>query len=124
MRFLIDENLSPTLVQRLAEREHPAEHVAHSGLQGTSDPELWQHAFDNDLVVITVNASDFLRLAADVALHPGLIVLRSESVTREESWQWIEPVIRHIDEHALDLTNKVIEVHGIDDFELRDIPPP
>lgn len=45
MKVLLDENLSPTLVARLAELGIAAAHVAHVGLAGASDPEVWRYAF-------------------------------------------------------------------------------
>lgn len=42
MKLLLDENLSPTLVQRLASVGVPAVHVAHCGLSGATDPVVWR----------------------------------------------------------------------------------
>jgi len=77
VNLLIDENLSPSLVQRLAAKGLPAVHVAHIGLPGATDPDLWRYALEHDQVVVTINAADFLFLAGSVELHPGLIVLRT-----------------------------------------------
>jgi len=44
----------------------------------------WCYAFEHDLVVVTSNAGDFLRLAEGVELHTGLIVLRAGHLTRDE----------------------------------------
>lgn len=93
MNILLDENLSPRLVQLLAAKGIPAEHVAHVGLSGASDPEVWRYAYEHDQVVVTINASDFLVLAGSVELHAGLIVLRSRGPSRDEQWEWVEPVI-------------------------------
>lgn len=41
LKLLIDENLSPTLVQKLAEIGIPAQHVAHVGLAGQPDSVVW-----------------------------------------------------------------------------------
>lgn len=79
MRLLVDENLSPTLVQQLAGVGVPAVHVAHCGLAGATDAAVWRYAFDHDLVVVTSNVSHFMRLAEGVELHPGLIVLRASA---------------------------------------------
>ena len=123
IRLLIDEHLSPRLALRLSERGIPAQHVAHVGLAGATDPEVWRYAFAHDFAVVTMNARDFLRLAADVPLHPGLIVLRESGLTRDEQWARLAPIVDHLlaaDEH---LVNRVIEVWGIDQFEVRDLPP-
>jgi predicted nuclease of predicted toxin-antitoxin system len=77
VKILLDENLSPTLVQKLGELEVAAQHIAHLGKSGLSDQDIWRYAYEHDQVVITVNVSDFLRLATGTSLHAGLIVLRA-----------------------------------------------
>jgi len=123
MRLLIDEQLSPTLVDRLAKEGIFAQHVAHIGLGGKPDPTIWRHASENDQIVVTMNAGDFLALAAGIELHPGLIVLRESGLTREEQWARREPVVNYIKEAGVSLVNQVVEVHGPNEFELREIPP-
>jgi predicted nuclease of predicted toxin-antitoxin system len=100
VNLLIDENLSPRLVQLLAAKGIAAQHVAHVGLSGATDPKVWRYAYDHDQAVVTINASDFLVLAAAVELHPGLIVLRSRGLTREEQWGWLEPIVDSVIDSA------------------------
>jgi predicted nuclease of predicted toxin-antitoxin system len=86
MQLLIDEHLSPRLVQWCAERRNPplyAVSVAHCGLPGQPDAVVWGYALEHDFVVVTTNARDFLMLL-DIEVHPGLIVLR-ESGSRARS---------------------------------------
>lgn len=124
MKLLIDENLSPTLVQRLASAGVPAVHVAHCGLSGATDLVVWRYAYEHDLVVVTSNAGDFIRLAEGVELHPGLIVLRAGHLTREEQWAWLEPVAKWLAESGEDLANRAVVVTGRGRFSARDIPQP
>ena len=124
MRLLVDENLSPTLVQRLASVGVPAVHVAHCGLSGATDPAVWRYAYEHDLVVVTSNAGDFIRLAEGVELHPGLIVLRAGHLSREEQWAWLEPVALTLAETGYDLVNRAVVVTGRGRFAVRDIPKP
>ncbi len=124
MNLLIDENLSPTLVHRLGEKGIAAQHVAHTGMQGQSDPAVWRHAYAHDQVVVTQNVEDFLHLAATGELHPGLIVLRVGGLARAAQWAWLEPVVDWLLDSGESLVNKVVEVHGIGDFTVRDLPPP
>jgi len=124
VKLLVDENLSPTLVQRLASVGVPAVHVAHCGLSGATDPAVWRYAFRHDLVVVTSNARDFIRLAEGVRLHPGLIVLRAGHLSREEQWAWLGPVARWLLEEGQDLANRAVVVTGKGRFTVRDLPPP
>jgi len=123
MKLLVDENLSPMLVQLLAAKGIAAVHVAHIGLPGATDPELWKYAYAHDQIVLTINAADFLRLADSVDLHPGLIVLRtSEGLSREEQWGWVEPVIDWLIEKGEALVNKAVVVTGKGRFRCLDLP--
>lgn len=75
-------------------------------------------------MVVTSNAGDFIRLAAGVELHPGLIVLRAGHLSREEQWAWLEPVARWLVEEGQDLANRAVVVTGKGKFAVQDIPPP
>jgi predicted nuclease of predicted toxin-antitoxin system len=123
VNLLIDENLSPSLVQRLAAKGVPAVHVAHIGLPGATDPGVWRHAFDHDQVVVTINAADFLFLAGSVDLHPGLIVLRTTAgLSRDEQWAWVEPVVDSLLGGDEQLVNKAVLVTGPNKFEIARLP--
>lgn len=125
MNFLVDENLSPHLVQQLNARGHPAEHVAHVGKAAWRDLDLWHYSFDRSQIVVTTNYGDFLRLAAEVELHPGLIVFRRGGLDRHEQWRWLSPVVAVLEgEPEGALVNQVIEVTGVGSFTRRDLPEP
>ncbi len=123
MRFLLDEHLSPTLVSRMAALGCYGVAVPHVGLGGASDPVVWRYAYENDLIVVTTNAKDFLALL-DVEVHPGLIVLRESGLSRAEQWERIEPLLQHL--RGLDdpnfMLNKVIEIEAPNRFSVREIP--
>ncbi|HJU18126.1 MAG TPA: DUF5615 family PIN-like protein [Stellaceae bacterium] len=51
MKLLLDENLSPRLVPRIAALGAFTMHIAHLGRSGASDAEVWGYAFQNDAVV-------------------------------------------------------------------------
>lgn len=125
MNVLIDENLTPTMVRRLAEKGVVAQHVAHIGMPGATDPDVWKYAYEHDQVVVTMNVEDFLHLAAGVELHPGLIVLRATGgLARDEQWAWVEPVIDHLIASAEQLVNRAVLVTGIGKFTTLELPPP
>lgn len=83
IRLLLDENISPALVGRLADVDVYAQSVPHLGLSGRLDHDIWRYALDHDFAVVTTNARDFIPLL-DVEVHPGLIVLRESGLTRDE----------------------------------------
>jgi predicted nuclease of predicted toxin-antitoxin system len=123
MRLLLDENISPALVARLATIGVYAQSVPHVGLRGRSDHAVWKYARDHDFAVVTVNARDFIALL-DVEVHPGLIVLRESGLGRQEQWDWLSPVIEHVKKSGDQdfLVNKLIEITGTGQFEVRDNP--
>jgi predicted nuclease of predicted toxin-antitoxin system len=125
MRLLLDENISPALVGRLAEAGVYAQAVPHVGLAGRADHTVWKYALDNDFAVVTANARDFIELL-NVPAHPGLIVLRESGLSRDEQWDRIRPVIESVTDSgdADFMLNKLIEITGAGQFEVRELPSP
>ena len=123
IRLLLDEHMSPWLVGRLADMGVYAQSVPHVGLAGWTDRDLWKYALDHDFAVVTTNARHFIELL-DVDVHPGLIVLRQSGLSRAEQWDCIRPVVEYL-QGSVDrdpLLNKLIEVTGVGQFEVRNIP--
>ncbi len=122
--LLLDENISPALVSRLADMGVYAQSVPHVGLSGRPDREIWKYALDHDLAVVTTNARDFIPLL-HVEAHPGLIVLRDSGLTRDEQWDRIKPVVQHVRSSGEQdfLLNKLVEINGVGRFEVRKLPP-
>lgn len=122
--LLLDENISPALVSRLADMGVYAPSVPHVGLSGRPDREIWKYALDHDLAVGTTNAREFIPLL-HVEAHPGLIVLRDSGLTRDEQWDRIKPVVQHVRSSGEQdfLLNKLIEINGVGRFEVRKLPP-
>lgn len=126
VRLLLDEHLSPQLVEWCAKRRGIyALAVPHVGLAGVTDGVIWQYAFDHDCVVVTINARDFLELL-DVELHPGLIVIRESGLSRDEQWNRLGTALDYIAGQAEPDTymiNRVIEVMGPSRVVDHQIPP-
>jgi predicted nuclease of predicted toxin-antitoxin system len=127
MHILLDENVSPALATPLNRNGIPTQAVAYVGLSGADDPAVWAYAFSQNQVVVTLNAGDFLSLAAGVELHPGLIVRRVAGLSRSEQWAHIEPAIDYCMTEEMagrSLVNRVIEIHGVGhaNLEFYDLP--
>lgn len=125
MRLLLDENISPALVLLFADIDVYSQSVPHVGLAGRPDHVVWQYALDHDFTVVTTNARDFIELL-DTPIHPGLIVLREGGLSRQEQWEWLRPVVEHVKNSADEdfLLNKLIEITGLKQFKVREIPEP
>lgn len=75
MKLLFDEQLSPQLVGRLADLFPDSLHVHFVGLGSSGDPDVWMHARDHDLVIVTKD-SDFSDLAVTRGAPPKVLWLR------------------------------------------------
>jgi hypothetical protein len=84
---------------------------------------VWQYALDHDFAVVTTNARDFIELL-DAPLHRGLIVLRESGLSRQEQWERLVPVIEHAKKSGDEdfMMNKLIEIIGVRQFTIREIP--
>ncbi|HTT18821.1 MAG TPA: DUF5615 family PIN-like protein [Candidatus Sulfotelmatobacter sp.] len=124
-RLLLDENISPALVRLLADLGVYSQSVPHVGLAGRADHAIWRYALDHDFAVVTTNARDFIELL-DAPVHPGLIVLRESGLSRREQWERLIPVIEHVKKSGEEdfLLNKLIEITGVRQFTIREIPEP
>ena len=125
MKLLIDEDLSPLLAARCAEKGIYAAAVVHVGLSSRKDRDLWRYAFENDFIVVTINARDFVNLIQD-EVHPGLIILREGDLSRDEQWSRLklalDYILRH-DDPAGSMVNRFVEVRSATDILIREIPP-
>ncbi len=63
MRFLVDNQLPPSLARWLRDRGHDAEHVFESGLHLLDDRALWSRALDDVRIVVSKD-EDFLYLSS------------------------------------------------------------
>jgi len=86
LRFLIDECLSPELLDAAIEAGHTESTcVRNRGWLGLKDHELMRHVIDGDFTLVTCNSKDFRGLANDgpgglhrrEEIHAGLICLNS-----------------------------------------------
>ena len=77
MKLLFDANLSPKLVQRLAELFPDSTHVFDTGLACfTSDEAIWEYAREHGFAVVTAD-SDFLDLANSRGAPPKVVRLEN-----------------------------------------------
>lgn len=75
MKLLLDENLSPRLVEKLKDVFQDIKHVDRIGLGGASDSEVWQHAKDNDYILVSKD-SDFYDKSVLFGYPPKVVWIR------------------------------------------------
>lgn len=81
MRFLIDETFGSAAVEHLRTHGHDASGGRELGLAGHTDSEVLARAVDEQRVLVTENAADFIalldrRAAAGQPLTPVVVALK------------------------------------------------
>ena len=72
IRLLFDENISPNLVELLADLYPGSQHVQETGLSSIADFQIWEFAKENGLVIVTKD-KDFREFSLDMGSPPKLI---------------------------------------------------
>jgi hypothetical protein len=118
VEFLVDENLSPTLVQLANQRGFVCSHVSSLGFAGDKDWELRDKILDGDWTFITANSPDIRGPGhapgskgeyADIALHAGLVCINAPRGTNRAVQHAVMNEVLDELEALGDLTNQVLE---------------
>lgn len=89
MRLLFDQNLSPRLVERLADLYPESTHVYRIGLDQASDLEIWNAARSEAYIIVSQDA-DFTDLSAMFGSPPKVIWIRRGNCSTRQ----IEAILR------------------------------
>jgi predicted nuclease of predicted toxin-antitoxin system len=108
IHFLIDAQLPPGLVRRLAARGYLAEHVNRIGLGIATDDAIWRHAADTGTTLITKD-EDFAALALREPSGPQVVWLRVGNISNDALWRAIDPRLDEIIQ-ALNAGERVVEI--------------
>ena len=73
--LLFDQNLSPRLVDRLADLYPGSVHVSTVGLSTAFDREVWEYARQHDYIIVTKDV-DFSELSLLLGFPPKVIWIR------------------------------------------------
>ena len=108
IKFLIDECLTPDLVDVARARWIEAEHIARIGRASSPDWRIVELALDGDYALVTNNARDFRRFYKGLEIHPGLLILLPQGRYQQQI-ALFRKVLDHIDTHP-DIVNQLVEV--------------
>ena len=75
VKLLLDENISPAAAIALNAVGIDAWHVRDRGLQGATDHELLDRAYEEDRILVTLNVGDFEKLVRVRELHAGVVLV-------------------------------------------------
>jgi len=95
VKLLFDQNLSPKLVEHLADLYPDSNHVYHLGIDLVPDKELREYAGREGFVIVTKD-SDFSDLCILLGFPPKVIWIRRGNCSSRD----IESILR---DHALDI---------------------
>ena len=107
VKLLFDQNLSPKLVKRLENIYPNSDHLDLLGLGTADDVLVWEHARQNDFVVVTKDA-DFADLSVLRGFPPKVVWLRRGNCSTND----IEEILRdhqaEIEDLATDSTSGIL----------------
>lgn len=83
MKLLLDENLSPRLIDQLSDLYPGSAHVHQCGLSSTDDVAIWEYAKSNGFTIVSKD-SDFQERGILSGSPPKVIWIRARNCTSEE----------------------------------------
>jgi predicted nuclease of predicted toxin-antitoxin system len=107
--LLLDENLSPRLVAKLAREFSGIAHVTQFNLLGMPDIEIWRFAGEQGYCVVSTD-SDFNQLAFVHGAPPQVIWLRLGDATTDEIASYLLRHKRVIDQFIAQGASDVLEI--------------
>lgn len=108
IHFLVDECLTPKLVQTAIEHGYFGQHVVAVGLGATPDEVICAKAVASGEILVTNNGRDFRRIYRRFRRHPGLVVLLPSTRWKEQVVLF-EKVLRFIEEERM-IIDRVVQV--------------
>jgi len=84
VKLLLDENLSPKLVTRLAAEFPESVHVSRVGLDQVDDETVWAFARESALTIVTKDA-DFQEISLRRGMPPKVVWLRRGNCSVDET---------------------------------------
>jgi predicted nuclease of predicted toxin-antitoxin system len=120
VRLLLDQNLSPLLVEELAARGHDAIHVRSLGMTTSSDLAILEAASRDARVVVSADTDFGDLLARTNAGSPSVLLLRRQDLRRAS--QVAELIMLNLPVIAEDLEGGAIVVLDNDRIRVRRLP--
>ena len=120
MKFLLDENQSPAIVDLLAEAGHDAVHVRDLDMKGSPDVAVLAAASAADRVVVSADTDFGELLAFSNARGPSIVLLRRQQQRRAHEIAAL--ILANLDDVAEDLRVGAIVVIDDDRVRIRSLP--
>ena len=120
MKLLLDEGLSPRVVDLLGAAGHDVVHARDAGLQSASDSVVLAAALEQGRVLLTLDTDFGALLALSGAPQPSIVLFRGEVTRRPEGQARL--FLANLDQLAGDLDEGAVAVIGDDRVRVRRLP--
>ena len=120
MRFLVDNNLSPVVAEKLTDAGHPAVHVREYQLHAAPDPIVLERARIEGRVLISADTDFGALLAARQKRSPSVVLFRGAVSRRPE--QQAAVLVTNLSSFGKDLDTGVIVVLEPGRIRIRQLP--
>lgn len=122
IQFLIDECLTPRLVEVANGFGYVAHHVQYRDWKSRSDQALLAFIREEDLTIVTNNWKDFEPMLRREEIHPGAVVLPNvPRAAQIAAFKHALYAIQNVDP-PLDMINTVVEVDEEDVVRVYALP--
>ncbi len=120
MRFLLDEGLSPRVLDLLRVAGHDVVHVRDTGLMSATDPVVLAAALEQNRVLLTLDTDFGALVALSGAVQPSIVLFRGEVTRRPEGQAAL--LLANLDQITTDLADGAVVVIGDDRIRVRRLP--
>ncbi|MGY8825177.1 MAG: DUF5615 family PIN-like protein [Candidatus Latescibacterota bacterium] len=107
MKLLLDQNLSPKLIELLKELYPDSAHVSHIGLDQSVDREVWDYARTHRFIIVTKDA-DFGELSMLLDFPPYVIWIRRGNCSTRDIEHILRTYVESIQQLAHNTDNGVL----------------
>ena len=126
MKFLVDEDLSPSIARYLCEQMLvDAVAVRDRNLLNKPDYEILEYAFQEERILITANVRDFERFANIREVHAGIVLICDGTLLRTEQMEVVNvAVVAILGElkAGRDMINRVLYVEADRSLKFENLP--
>lgn len=126
MKFLIDEDISPSVARYFCEELLlDAVAVRDRGLLGKNDRYILQYAFNEDRILVTANIKDFEKFALLLDVHSGIVFLLEGELLCHEQLKVLKDAIIVIQtefSNGRDMINRVLYISFNGEKTFKNLP--
>ncbi|MBW0088430.1 DUF5615 family PIN-like protein [Pseudonocardia sp. KRD-184] len=120
MRLLLDNNLSPRLIDIMSTGGWDVVHVASMGLRAASDRVVLEAARTDDRILVSADTDFGTLLATSHAPHPSVVLVRRVAGRRVEELAGL--LLANLPAVEDDLLRGSVVVIGDDSIRIRSLP--